>query len=224
MLSLRSDSLKYNAAIFDFDGTLANTAADVWKSVEYAAEKLGGHMDQDFMKDESKLGLPLPEIFRAVIPAMPEQLFKQFRDEIRRHYRTENAYAQTCLYPGIEALLLRLGRKKIPCYIVSAKPLMALERILVLKHWDGYFKAWYSQDMDNGNLVAKGELLQRLLSSELTGLHPVYIGDTYTDAIAAREVGLDIIAAAYGDGNVERLLSENPTYVVYSATELEAYF
>ncbi len=224
MLSLRSDSLKYNAAIFDFDGTLADTAADVWKSVEYAAEKLGGHMDRDFMKDESKLGLPLPEIFRAVIPAMPEQLFKQFRDEIRKHYRMENAYTQTRLYPGMEALLLRLGREKIPCYIVSAKPLMALERILVLKHWDGYFKAWYSQDMDNGNLVAKGELLRRLLSSELTGLHPVYIGDTYTDAIAAREVGLDIIAAAYGDGNVERLLSENPTYVVYSATELEAYF
>ena len=30
----------YNAAVFDFDGTIAYTSKDVWSSVEYAANVL----------------------------------------------------------------------------------------------------------------------------------------------------------------------------------------
>ena len=41
-LKLRGNGMKYKVILWDFDGTLANTGADVWDSLEYAAGKLDG--------------------------------------------------------------------------------------------------------------------------------------------------------------------------------------
>ena len=38
--------MKYKVILWDFDGTLANTGADVWDSLEYAAGKLGGSLEE----------------------------------------------------------------------------------------------------------------------------------------------------------------------------------
>jgi phosphoglycolate phosphatase len=216
--------LKYNAVIFDFDGTLADTASDVWKSVEYAAKELGGHMDPEFTKVKSNLGAPMKEIFHAILPILPDSLFNQFKEEIKYHYRIVNEYPETVLYPGMEKLLCRLKIEKIPCYIVSAKPLKSLERILYMKNWHTLFTAWYSQEMKDNEVISKAILVKQILENELHGCRTVYVGDTYTDVIAARECKIDCIAAAYGDGDDHKLLSEQPTHIIYHASELEEYF
>lgn len=216
--------MKYNAVIFDFDGTLADTAHDVWKSVEYAAGKLGGRMDTEFMKNTENLGAPMADILKAVQPVQPGELLWQFQEDIKYHYRVLNLYEDTKLYPGIEKLLLRMERENILRFIVSAKPMGALERILHKKNWDVLFDAWYSQEELDGKKYTKAELIRKLLQNELKERYPVYIGDTYTDVIAARECKVDCIAAAYGDGSREKLLAEHPTHVIIQPSQLEAYF
>jgi len=216
--------LKYNAAIFDFDGTLADTASDVWKSIEYAAMKLGGHIDADFMKETSNLSAPMRDIFMAVHPTPSIEKLYQFQEEIKHHYRVISEYPETDLYPGIENLLLRMKKENIPRFIVSAKPLAALERILYIKKWDIYFTGWYSMEMEDGIQISKNKMIDQLRKGVLADLHPVYVGDTYTDAIAARESHIDCIAVTYGDGNIDKMLSENPTHVISKASELEEYF
>ncbi len=216
--------MKYNAAIFDFDGTLADTGSDVWKSIEYAAVKLGGHIDGGFMKDAGNLGASMEDIFKAVRPTLPDRFFYQFKEEIKHHYRSVSEYPDTDLYPGIEALLLGMKKEKIPRFIVSAKPLIALERILYMKKWDVLFTGWYSQETEDGIKISKRVLIEQLKKCILAGFRPVYVGDTYTDVIAARESHIDCIAAVYGDGNVDKLLSEKPAHVILKASELEAFF
>lgn len=216
--------MKYNAVIFDFDGTLADTGLDVWKSVEYAAQKAGGHIDAGFMKDRSNLAASMTDIFNAVYPPLSKQLFNQFKEDIKYHYRNVNQYPDTKLYPGVEKLLVRLKKENIPCFIISAKPLKALERILYLKTWDIYFNAWYSREMEDDVIIPKTKLINQLIKEKLADYRAVYVGDTYTDVIAARESHIDCIAAAYGDGNVNKLLSERPTHVIYNLAGLEDFF
>lgn len=216
--------MNYNAAIFDFDGTLANTAADVWCSVEYAAEQLGRTIDPHYMENPSHLGADLEELFQALKPSLPSEMQEVFQTEIRRHYRERNTFASTVLYPGITPLLARMKREGIPRFIVSAKPLAALERILFHKGWDSFFSGWYSQEPEGGVRFSKSQLIRSLLNGPLTGRCSLYIGDTWTDVTAARESGIPCVGALYGDGDAELLLAARPEHLVREASELERLF
>ena len=69
---------KADAVIFDFDGVIADTREDVWDSVEYAANAVGGAVDKEFMEDTSHVALPEEELFRHINPLPPGQLFDAF--------------------------------------------------------------------------------------------------------------------------------------------------
>ncbi len=216
--------MNYTAAIFDFDGTLANTAEDVWRSVAHAAEMLGGTMDPHFMENPSHLGLAPQELFRAVRPSLPAELKEVFQTEISRHYREQNTFPSTVLYPGITPLLERMKQEGIPRFIVSAKPLAALERILFQKGWEGFFSGWYSQEPEQGVRMTKSQLIVSLLNGPLSGHCSLYIGDTWTDVTAARESSIHCAGVLYGDGDTKLLLAAEPEHLVREASELERFF
>ena len=77
--------MKYKVILWDFDGTLANTGADVWDSLEYAAGKLGGSMDEKFKSCDSNLGKPMREIFRQVHPFPGEEKLATFDEWVTIH-------------------------------------------------------------------------------------------------------------------------------------------
>ena len=216
--------MNYNAAIFDFDGTLANTAEDVWRSVTYAAEQLGRTLDRRFMENPSNLGAVPEELFQAVQPSLSPDLQEVFQNEIRRHYREKNTFPSTDLYPGIAPLLERMKQEGFPRFIVSAKPLAALERILFKKKWDGFFCGWYSQEPEQGIRITKSQLITSLLNGPLSGHCSLYIGDTWTDVTAARESGIHCVGALYGDGDAKLLIAAKPEHLVREASELERFF
>lgn len=216
--------MKYNAVIFDFDGTVANTSKDVWDSVEYAANKVGSKLPDTVKKDDTLLILPLHELFRLLEPIPPEDMFVVFENEIARHYRTISNYPATDLYPGVEDFIKLLMEKNIPRYIVTMKNKIPLERILKLKNWSFMFNGWYTPDYRTGNIYTKEELIRILINTELAGYNSVYIGDSYTDVIAARKNNIDCIGVTYGDGDINKLLDQKPTYVINNASELISYF
>ena len=104
--------MKYKVILWDFDGTLANTGADVWDSLEYAAGKLGGSMDEKFKSCDSNLGKPMREIFRQVHPFPGEEKLATFDEWVTIHYRTISEYPKTELYPGIREILEEDAKKK----------------------------------------------------------------------------------------------------------------
>jgi len=74
----------------------------------------------------------------------------------------------------------------------------------------------------DGKEKKKSELISYIL--EKTGCKPeetVYIGDTWSDVIAARENNIDCIGVTYGDGDTGELLAENPRFCVDSVCELK---
>ena len=207
--------------LWDFDGTLAYTVADVWTSVEYAAEQCGGHLPQAFMAEDSNVAKPIREIYRQVTPYPGDERFEEFDEWIRRHYRFMSSYEKTYLYPGIEDLLRDLRAEKVQNYIITMKPQQALERILEKKGWSGFFDGWFSPDSFTGEDKTKSELIARV--TEQTGYARedyVYIGDTWSDVLASKENRIACIAVTYGDGNTEQLLAQQPDYCVDEACRL----
>jgi phosphoglycolate phosphatase-like HAD superfamily hydrolase len=206
--------MNYEAVIFDFDGTLADTARDVWLSLAVAAEEAGGRLREGFSARDSNLSLPLKDIFAAIEPFPGPERFESFSAAVERHYRRVSRYERTELYPGIAELLRRLKSEGVPSFIVSQKPCEALSRILRIKQWGAWFDAWLSPDSFSDLSLGKAALISLLLEDRLKGRRAVYIGDSWTDAVAARESGVDFIGAAYGDGDPELLAAESPLCLV----------
>lgn len=48
---------RYSAVLFDFDGTLADTAKDVWDSVRYGFKKNGLSIPDNYAADDRNLAL-----------------------------------------------------------------------------------------------------------------------------------------------------------------------
>lgn len=210
----------YDAVLFDFDGTLADTAPDVWKSVEYAAASVGGAVPVSFMKEAENLSLPLKMIYNTVKGEAGEERFADFAEALKTHYRKLNTFEDTALYPGMENLLQKLLESGTPAYILSAKPYEPLCKILLQKGWARYFRAWYSTDSIKDGVLSKTVLLSNFMRTFLQNQKAVYIGDSPGDVISARESGIPSIGVLYGDGNSQRLLAEKPDFTARSADEL----
>ena len=204
MRTKRADSV-----IFDFDGVIADTIEDVWASVEYASEIVGGIMDRDFMKDTSHVALPEEELLRHVRPYPGIEKLEAFCSAVRIHYRTMNPFEKTRLYPGLEEIFHDLGMHGIPWTVVSSKPQEALRRLLKVKGWEQLIPVSYSLDSIPG-ADNKASVYRYLMGGMFASRHPVCVGDTWTDITAARSCGLPVIAVLYGDGNTKALLAEHP--------------
>ena len=215
----RNNILKYNTVIFDFDGTLADTEEDVWISLEYAASKIGCHFLDSYRTNRANLGASEEDIFCALQPKPSYDLYDSFWKDVREHYRSHNKFIHTRLFPGIENFLQQCLVHNIPCYIVTLKPLSALENILYSKGWNIYFHAWLSVDSFSES-ATKTQLLAFLLEKEPRLFKCVYVGDTYSDVTAARANGIDCIGVTYGDGDVKRLEQEEPVMLVSTSNQL----
>ncbi|WP_290758291.1 HAD family hydrolase [Anaerostipes sp.] len=207
--------------LWDFDGTLADTRRDVWGSLEYAAEKCGGTLPEEFKSDDSNLGKTVKDVFRQIQPAPNEEEYEVYEDLVRIHYRTICEYQNTYFYPGIRKFLLESKEAGVIHYIVTMKAEEALERLLDKKGWSELFSGWISPDSLPGRERTKSEMIAHVIQeSGLENSDCVYIGDTWSDAAAAAENGIDCVGVTYGDGDTKQLCAFKPRYCADDVSEI----
>lgn len=187
---------KYNAVIFDLDGTLLDTLEDLKNSANAAAAKYG--MPQ-YGREEicSFVGNGIRRLIRQVVPGGEdnpqfEQVFQAFKEHYAVHCMDE-----TEPYPGIPALLGWLKKSGRRTAIVSNKADFAVKKLR-----DVYF----------GELVdvAIGEqegcrrkpepdsVFQALSELGVKREQAVYVGDSEVDLLTAKNAGMDCISVSWG--------------------------
>lgn len=215
--------MRYKIVLWDFDGTLADTASDVWASLDYAAQQCGGRLHASF-KSRSNLSLPIRQIYTMISPYPGDHKEEQFKKLVQVHYRTKNRFDKTVFYPGIEKLLSTLQEKGITSFIVTMKPEQALKSILVSKGWQNYFGGAISPDSYYESLhreMTKAEMISNVIDQrDFNKEDYVYIGDTWSDVEASRDNQIDCIGVTYGDGDEKMLLAKKPKYCARSVDEI----
>ena len=214
--------MRYRLVLWDFDGTLADTGADVWASLSYAAARCGARPEEGFMADDANLSASVADIFRHLIPFPGEAVYPAFDADVSTHYRTVNDFAHTRLYPGVVRLVGTLRRRRARNVIVTNKPRQALERLLLVKGWASLFDGWITPDYFDGDM-SKTDMIAAMIGRYGVGPQAcVYIGDTWSDIQAAHANGIDGIAVTYGDGDVAGLRAQHPRYCVDNLDEVAA--
>lgn len=209
----------FRVYIFDFDGTVADTCKDVWNSVEYACSCHGLSLPPHIREDSVNLALSSAEIYRLAAGKADEHAEEVFAQQVRYHYRSLNDFGQTRLYPDMDRLLTALGRRAA-CHVASNKAQTALDRLLRHKGWENYFTSALGTVPDR--TLPKEKMIENIIDTYqgITRSDVLFIGDSYTDIIAARANGIQAAGVTYGDGSPERLLAEKPDYVADSSTAL----
>lgn len=125
---------KYEAVIFDLDGTLLNTLEDLMDSVNYALG-ICGMPGRSYEEIRHFLGNGIERLLERAVPNGSENpQFERVYTLFREHYGV-HCNDKTDLYPGIRELLDVLKREGFLMAIVSNK---YYEGVQILK--EQYFK------------------------------------------------------------------------------------
>jgi phosphoglycolate phosphatase len=187
--------------IFDFDGTLADSAAWMMRALNEEADRFGYRR-----VDEAEIAALRGQDNRAIIRALGVPMWKlpMIATHMRRHI-TEDA-GSIRLFPGTEAMLRALSARGATLAIVTSNEEAVVRRVL------GPELADLVAFMEcRASIFGKAPLLRRVLRrAGLPAETAIAIGDEVRDIEAARKAGISSGAVAWGYATPEILRARNP--------------
>lgn len=198
-------------AIFDFDGTIANTENGVLACVQYALESFGRDVpDYDTLK--KFLGPPLVVSFMEYIGV--DMLTAEKMTAKYRELYSDNAMYILELFDGIEDMLKKLRENGVSLAIASSKPQMYLDKLLDHLKIADYFNAVCGETPDDKGNGKKWLILK---ACEILGVRSkddiIMIGDRRFDIEGAKEAGIKSIGVTFGFGEREELEKAGADYI-----------
>ena len=203
--------MKYRLAIFDSDGTLADTLPWMRSIFNELAEEHGfrrveAHEYEQFRDLHGtallrELGLPLWKLPRVL-------------GSMRR--RMAEHTGEFSLFPGISDALQHLAASGVQLAMVSSNSRANVERVL------GAENAQLITHFACGvSLFGKAAKLHQLIRrSAIPRPEAIYIGDEIRDAEAAAEAGIAFGAVRWGQHSEDALRAKNPAEIFTMVQEL----
>ena len=188
----------FRAIIFDLDGTLLDTLADIGDSVNLMLAEYGfpGHTTDDYRRFIGN------GIRMLVTRAMPIQgRSEEMVDACVRRARElywENWNRKTRPYEGITELLDRLKTMGLPLAVLSNKP-----HDFTVRYVDAYFDQWDFKVVmgQNDHFPVKPDPASALDIARQMGLAPasfLFVGDSAVDMKTATAAGMHAVGVAWG--------------------------
>lgn len=208
----------YRLALFDLDGTLADTAADVHYSMNQLRKELGFPF---LPMEEAKKSIgPGPDLFVKCLTDDNEDLnIKKTIHRFREIY-FQNVLNQTQLFAGIEELLKKLYQKDIKLMVVTNKPGRFARKILDGLNATHFFSAILGPEDVKHQKPAPDPIFKAMELAEENAENTIMIGDTEYDILAANAAGVDTCAAGFGYSPSAKLKELNPTYFVNQPSDI----
>lgn len=193
-------------AVFDLDGTLADTAEDLIAAANGALAEVGLGMPLDPVKHRATAFAGGRAMLRL---AAPESMIEAAYPRLLEHYRAK-IDVHTRLYPGVEAALDCLMQDSWALAVCTNKPLALAELLLERLGLRGRFAAVLGADSLPVRKPDPRHLLETIARAGGDPRCAVLVGDTATDRNAARSASVPCVLVTFGPEcqGVERLEPE----------------
>lgn len=209
-----------NLVIFDLDGTLLNTIADLGNAVNEALRR-HGYTEHPIEAYNYMVGNGVRRLIERAIPseARSEEIVNRLLLSFREHY-DKHMCDMTIPYPGIPELLDELHGRGIALAICSNKYESAVKKLMAKFFPTINFAAVCGQ-IDGYPPKPDPSIVFRLL---LTAPAPksgiLYVGDSAVDIETARRACVDSVAVSWGFRPMHELTAANPTHIIKAPAEL----
>lgn len=210
----------FDAVLFDFDGTVADTGEGVFLCVRYAIDAHG--LEQPSDEDIRKfIGPPMIVSYHTLYPQLSDDEVQSLMQSYREKYAEVGLYKYK-LYDGITELLKKLNKNGIKTAVASSKPQEALENIVKVSGIDKYFDCIVGADRnytDSDKATIVEEAIKRTGVTDKSRV--LMVGDRKYDIVGAHKAGIACAAVLFGYGSQEEFDEYRADYVFNSFKEVE---
>lgn len=211
--------MNYALIVFDWDGTILDSAGAIVRAIQAASRDLGLAVPVE-AQARHVIGLGLADALQQAVPDLPPERYGEMVARYRHHYLSSDH--ELSLFEGIAPLLADLREAGHMLAIATGKSRVGLERALDHSGLRPFFQG--SRCADECHSKPHPQMLHELMLE--FGVEPtstVMIGDTSHDLQMARNAGVDGVAVTYGAHPHDHLQSWQPRACVDSVAALSAW-
>jgi len=211
-------AVNYRLLVFDWDGTIIDSARTIAECIRDAAADLGLRVPTQEQASHV-IGLGLHDALRHAVPELAAERTAEFVERYRQHFRARED--EMDLFGGMRELIESLHGRNLLA-IATGKSRRGLERALEASGLKPYFRA--SRCADETHPKPHPAMLLELMA-ELAAApgQALMIGDTSHDLEMARAAGVDAVAVTYGAHPADGLRACGPLGCVASVRELKEW-
>lgn len=210
--------MSYRLLVFDWDGTIIDSASTIAECIRDAARELGLAVP-DRERAAHVIGLGLHDAMRIAVPSLPSERYPEFVASYRQNFQARKDSMQ--LFEGMRALLEELSRKHLLA-IATGKSRRGLDRDLEVHNLKPQFVA--SRCADETNPKPHPAMLLELMGElDVSQTETLMVGDTSHDLEMARAAGVDALAVTYGAHPEEGLRACAPLQCFSSVAQLRQW-
>jgi len=188
-----------STVLFDFDGTLADTAADLSRALNRVRAERGlDEVPLEQLRGHASSGAR--GLLQAGMGVLPEHdQYAPLREAFLKHY-AENICIDTRLFPGVEALLSEIEWRGLRWGIVTNKSTSLTRNVVKRLGLAERAACVVCGDTTPHLKPHPAPLLHAAGELQVATSDCVYLGDDLRDIQAARAAGMRPVAVAWGYG------------------------
>ena len=211
--------MKYELVVFDWDGTLLDSAGAIVRAIQSSCQDLDLPIPDD-ARARHVIGLGLADALRHAVPELKPDNYQAMIERYRHHYLAGDQTLK--LFDGVPEMLDRLASAGHVLAVATGKSRLGLERAFDHSGLRRFFQA--SRCADECHSKPHPQMLEELMAEfGVTADMTVMIGDTSHDLLMASNAGVDGLAVTYGAHPHEHLLACRPIICLNSIKELDQW-
>jgi len=210
---------KYDLLVFDWDGTLLDSAAAIAGSIQAACRDLGVAVPSD-ERARHIIGLGLSDALRYLLPDLTDEQIPRLIERYRFHYLSSDQ--DLVLFPGISDLIATLASSGYQMAVATGKSRVGLNRALAYSGLGPFFAGTRCADecFSKPHPQMLFDLMEQLsVAPEKT----LMIGDTTHDLHLAANAGVASLAVTYGAHTEQALAALDALAVLDDVDALSAW-
>lgn len=212
-------ALRYPLIVFDWDGTLFDSAGNIVRSLQAAVAEMGGTPPADDVA-RHVIGLSLQQALETVAPDIPSHRLPLLAQAYREQYR--KLQHDITLFDGARDMLMALKGRGHLLAIATGKSRSGLDEALEAVGLRYVFDATRTADQT----ASKPDplMLNELMDTFNTApVQTLMVGDTTHDLLMAHNAACPAVAVTYGAHDTSGLSAMRPLHVAASIADLRQW-